>query len=251
MSEIKKTENNIKDFELLKNKIKEDLILKVNSIDEFITSDNEILSYINEEKNLIKQRYKENKRANIFENSVFLSILLIVFLFSFYIFDNRSEQALVSDKGSAIFLLFFCNFMVLVIAFCLLHQRKLSQKNEKSSLFSIKSRDLYVNYFKKNINMFLPLSKEELKNIYNNNDVINPLNDFFIKENDLIKKYIDENKNQIFTRYSLNLEFGITDNNLHMINEFKDIIDNNNMLSSFSEEQKIIAEEIIKKEQSI
>lgn len=86
-------------------------------------------------------------------------------------------------------------------------------------------------------NDYLSLNKQEIKE--------------FCDSNEFIRAYVMNNPNEIFTRYSLNKVAGIKMNNLHMINEFKDIIDNNKILDGLPEGQKIIIKKSIIEEQKL
>ena len=86
-------------------------------------------------------------------------------------------------------------------------------------------------------NDYLSLNKQEIKELCDSNE--------------FTKAYVEYNPNEIFTRYSLNKVAGIKMNNLHMINEFKDIIDNNKILDGFPDGQKIIIKKSIMEEQKL
>lgn len=234
-------ENSSINFESSKDIIKKNMISRVDSIID-ITSEDKIYKYLNrddadsEEKKLILNKKEEDKK-NLKNNlSISFCIFLISFLISFFSFLYPVSNGIYEITMSIFASITFSYFLGMIFLIIKINKYGSIRGN---SLYasSIELRELYIKVFKDNINDYLPLNSEELKHLYNSNE--------------FIKAYVDKNPDEIFTRYSLNNVAGIKMNNLHMINEFKDIIDNKKMLIGLPEGQKIVVHNSIKKEQKL
>lgn len=234
-------ENSSINFESSKDIIKKNMISRVESIDD-ATSKDKFFEYLNdnnisyEEKKIVKNKNKEDneyfKKRNSSAKIGFIITYLICYPLCFYLFDLKNN---ISESIFAAILLFLCISIYTFVIFFRGSSGEIKYRNQKASPEDLK--DLYIKVFKENINDYLPLNSEELKQLYNSNE--------------FIKAYVDKNPDEIFTRYSLNNVAGIKMNNLHMINEFKDIIDNKKMLIGLPEGQKIVVHNLIKKEQKL
>lgn len=227
----------MEDFKNIKKYIKEKFILDVNFINN-ITSKDKNFEYLTEENvsieedSLVKEKKKEDNKYYR-HNRINFRLCFLLFSTLFFIFFNliTNIEMIKSHIILCIIYSLIGGFFITFIT-CLNSNEDLEKKACPRKL-----RDLYKKFFIDNIDDYLPLNGAELKQLYNSNK--------------FIKAYVDNNPNEIFTRYSLNTVAGIKMNNLHMINEFKDIIDNKKMLLGLPEGQKIVVHNLIKNEQKL
>ena len=233
---------NIKNFDKAKEIIKNNLISRVESIN-YATSEDKYFEYLKgkdvSDSELEIARNKEKKEENGINMrlKLFISTYLIntpvLYILLFYISDH-----FYNDVFLAIFvflLISFGSFILCYVACYVESENTIEYIKKNASPNELK--DLYKKEFKANIEDYLSLSKQEIKELCDSNE--------------FIMAYIKKNPNEIFTRYSLNKVAGIKMNNLHMINEFKDIIDNKKILDGLPDGQKIFINDIIMKEQKL
>lgn len=224
-NDLKKIENkNI--FEENKEIIKKSLISKVNSIKN-ITSEDTYFEYLKDrdisdgEAKIVQNKEKESEEEFEKNKKVFMCAYLIVSTMSYSFLFNISN----GFEGSisvAIFIFIFNIFLsifICMIFFCSLSDGEIEYRKKNASPDELK--ELYIKEFKEKIDDYLSLNKQEIKELCDSNE--------------FTKAYVEDNPDEIFTRYSLNKAAGIKMNNLHMIDEFKDIIDNNKILDGFPE----------------
>ena len=232
----------INNFDKAKEVIRNNLISRVESIDD-ATSKDKYFEYLkgkdvsDSELEIVKNKEKEEKERGktslkIFYISASVNVS-VMFTLSYYVTNHFNNN--LSKTISYFFLILFFNLI-----FCYFGARMESESTIeyiKKNASPDELRDLYIKEFKANIDDYLSLSKEEIKELCDSNE--------------FIKAYVKKNPNKIFTRYSLNKVAGIKMNNLHMINEFKDIIDNKKILDGLPDGQKIVVNDIIMKEQKL
>ena len=232
---------NIKNFDKAKEIIKNNLISKIESIND-ATSEDEYFEYLKNkdisdiEFEIVKNKEKENDEEYTNRFKEFIKTFLVTTAITFgiiFIFADIKNNILLSFLISMIIIFFYLIMSFLSVS--VVSESKIKYMKKNASPDELK--DLYKKEFKTNIDDYLSLSKEEIRELCDSNE--------------FIRAYVENNPNEIFTRYSLNKVAGIKMNNLHMINEFKDVIDNKKILDGLPDGQKIVVNDIIMDEQKL
>ena len=233
----------INNFDKAKEIIKNNLISRVESV-KYATSKDKYFEYLKDkdvsdsELEIVKNKEKENDKKYTNRFREFIKIFLITFSISLFIlfilpiFDFRYNSLF---PLSIFIVALIFNLAMSFISVSTVSNNETEHLKKNASPDELKN--LYKKEFKANIDNYLSLNKKEIKELCDSNE--------------FIRAYIKKNPNEIFTRYSLNKVAGIKMNNLHMINEFKDIIDNKKILDGLPDGQKIFINDIIMKEQKL
>ena len=240
-NDFKKIENkNI--FKENKEIIKKNLISRVDSIKN-ITSKDKYFEYLKDknvsdgEAKIVQNKEKESEEEFKKNKKSFICLCLIIsiMLYSLLFYISNSFEGSIFTSIFVFILSIFSSIFICIFIYCGSSESEIEYYKKNASPDEL--RDLYIKEFKANIEDYLSLNKQEIKE--------------FCDSNEFIRAYVMNNPNEIFTRYSLNKVAGIKMNNLHMINEFKDIIDNNKILDGLPEGQKIIIKKSIIEEQKL
>ena len=232
----------INNFEKAKEIIKNNLISRVESIKD-VTSEDKYFEYLKDkdvsdsEFKVVRNKKDKNKRKSKKKFNFFIKSFLSTSLFYYFlaiILDNHARNSISSSLTCLVFILVFNSFFCYIATY-LMSRDEIEYMKKNASPNELK--ELYKKEFKENIDDYLSLSKEEIKGLCDSNE--------------FISAYVKNNPNEIFTRYSLNKVAGIKMNNLHMINEFKNIIDNKKILDGLPDGQKIFVNDIIMTEQKL